>query len=435
MGGKGSRLVDPGHEYCKKLSRADYSEKKEWARAEQMWGHLAASGPGSPLFSCALFCPQPGLVQISSERLGPSAEEPLGESRPEPAADSIFHRLLIYRLFPNQPPIGSSVGLAGGPGRAAALSGGGAAAAAATLPIGFPLVLDFPLALPLGLALPPFPCPPLPLSAFPALSRHGSSRRPSPGPSPRRGHPLAGAIPSPGPSPRLPCPARRGLASAGFSPCGLWRCWAGRRSTVFWLRLARVLSRPRLRLLPELLRPRPGSLRRCSRPAPLPPSSRPAPAASFAGSPARAPPLGSSAAGPEPPVSGKQIGKQSPGRLGPSGGTRGAQCLPHGRSSIPWSSFPGRARCWERRLRQRLLGDTPCGRRPGTPEYSPPEWILFHCYRGHSATIWSLDILLYEVVCRDLTFYNDEDIVRGQLFFPSTCLMALRSQEKQTVSL
>ncbi|KAJ7396709.1 Serine/threonine-protein kinase pim-1 [Pitangus sulphuratus] len=71
----------------------------------------------------------------------------------------------------------------------------------------------------------------------------------------------------------------------------------------------------------------------------------------------------------------------------------------------------------------------------GTPEYSPTEWILLHCCCGHSATIWSLGILLHEVVCGDLPFYDDEDIVRGQVFFPSTCLMALRSQEKQSVSL
>ncbi|NXH03558.1 PIM1 kinase, partial [Loxia leucoptera] len=51
-------------------------------------------------------------------------------------------------------------------------------------------------------------------------------------------------------------------------------------------------------------------------------------------------------------------------------------------------------------------------------EYSPPEWILFGCYHGQPATIWSLGILLYELVCGHLPFHTNKDIVRGQLFFP-----------------
>ncbi|XP_064563264.1 serine/threonine-protein kinase pim-1-like [Zonotrichia leucophrys gambelii] len=65
-----------------------------------------------------------------------------------------------------------------------------------------------------------------------------------------------------------------------------------------------------------------------------------------------------------------------------------------------------------------ILQDTFYTRMPGMPEYSPPEWILFGCYQGQLATIWSLRILLYELVCGHLPFHPSEDIIWGQLFFP-----------------
>jgi len=65
----------------------------------------------------------------------------------------------------------------------------------------------------------------------------------------------------------------------------------------------------------------------------------------------------------------------------------------------------------------------------GTREYAPPEWVIRRKYQAESLTVWSLGVLLYDMLCGDIPFQTDQEILVGHLDWPQELSLSCEVKE------